>query len=84
MMANNNQPASEWSGRGDVRAESGGALGRERARGAPYHRMGHRKEWQKKFNMKNTTALNGRRLIILHTTTNQKQVAATEGSMKGR
>ncbi len=29
-------------------------------------------------------AIDGRRLNILHTTTNQKQVAATEGNMKGR
>jgi hypothetical protein len=29
-------------------------------------------------------AIDGRRLKILHTTTNQKQVAATEGTMKGR
>jgi hypothetical protein len=29
-------------------------------------------------------AIDGRRLNILHTTTNQKQVAATEGTMKGR
>jgi hypothetical protein len=28
--------------------------------------------------------VDGRRLKILHTTTNQKQAAATEGTMKGR
>ncbi len=29
-------------------------------------------------------AIDSRRLKILHTTTNQKQAAATEGTMKGR
>ena len=29
-------------------------------------------------------AIDGRRSNILHTTTNQKQAAATEGTMKGR
>ncbi len=29
-------------------------------------------------------AIDGRRLRILHTLTNQKQAAATEGTMKGR
>jgi hypothetical protein len=38
----------------------------------------------KKINRKNTIALNGRRLIILHATTNQKQAAALEGRMKER
>jgi hypothetical protein len=46
--------------------------------------MGHQMERQKKSKKKYTMALNGRRLIIFHTTTNQKQAAETEGSMKGR
>ena len=33
---------------------------------------------------KNTVALNGRRSMILHATTNQKLAAATKGSMEGR
>jgi hypothetical protein len=33
---------------------------------------------------KNTTALNGRRSMIINTTTNQKLAAETEGSMEGR
>ncbi len=34
--------------------------------------------------MKYTTALYNRRSTTAHTTTNQKQAAATEGSMEGR
>jgi hypothetical protein len=34
--------------------------------------------------IKYTTALNGRRAMILNATTNQKLVAPTEGSMEGR
>ncbi len=34
--------------------------------------------------MKYTTALDSRRSTMAHTTTNQKQAAATEGSMEGR
>ena len=48
MMANNNQPASEWSSRGDVRAESGGALGRERVGGC--HTIVWGIEWSGKKN----------------------------------
>ncbi len=39
---------------------------------------------QKKREMGWALAIDGRRLNILHTTTNQKQAAATEGTMKGR
>ena len=35
-------------------------------------------------NIKYTAALNGRRLMIFIATTNQKLVAATEGSIEGR
>jgi hypothetical protein len=38
----------------------------------------------KNRNKKYIMALDGRRLKILHTTTNQKQAAATEGTMKER
>ena len=37
----------------------------------------------KKINIKYTTALDGRRSMTLNATTNQKQAAATEGSMEG-
>jgi len=36
------------------------------------------------YNIKYTAALNGRRLMILNATTNQKLAAATEDSMQGR
>ncbi len=35
-------------------------------------------------NIKYIVVLNGRRLMIINATTNQKLVAATEGSMEGR
>jgi hypothetical protein len=38
----------------------------------------------KKREMGWALAIEGRRLNILHTTTNQKQAAATEGTMKGK
>ncbi len=39
---------------------------------------------QKNREMGWALAIDGRRLNILHTTTNQKQVAAMEGTMRGR
>ena len=39
---------------------------------------------QKNREMGWALGVDGRRLKILHTTTNQKQAAATEGTMKGR
>ena len=39
---------------------------------------------EKQQKIKYTMALNGRRLMILNATTNQKQVGAMEGSMEGR
>ncbi len=39
---------------------------------------------KKENNIRYTTALNGRRSMIFNATTNQKLVAATEGSMEGR
>ena len=39
---------------------------------------------EKILNIKYTAALNGRRLMILNPTTNQKLAAATKGSMEGR
>jgi hypothetical protein len=41
-------------------------------------------ERQKNREMGWALGVDGRRLKILHTTTNQKQAAATEGTMKGR
>jgi len=56
-----------------------GALG-----GTPSHRLGLRIDRQKIFNIKYTAALNGRWSMILYATTNQKLVAAMEGSIEGR
>ncbi len=39
---------------------------------------------KKENNIKYIVGLDGRQLTTTHTTTNQKQVAATEGSMEGR
>jgi hypothetical protein len=39
---------------------------------------------EKEKYIKYTTALNGRRSMIINATTNQKLVVATEGSMEGR
>ena len=39
---------------------------------------------KKKINMKYTTALDSRQSTTAHTTTNQKQAAASEGSMERR
>ncbi len=39
---------------------------------------------EKIYNIKYTAALNGRRSMIINTTTNQKLAAATKGSMEGR
>ncbi len=47
------------------------------------HCLGRRKEQQKIREMGGALAIDGCRLIILHTTTNQKQAAGTEGSMNG-
>ncbi len=41
-------------------------------------------EQQKNREMGWALGVDGRRLKILHTTTNRKQAAATEGGMKGR
>ena len=41
-------------------------------------------ERQKNREMGWALGVDGRQLKILHTTTNQKQAAATEGTMKGR
>jgi hypothetical protein len=46
--------------------------------------LGRRIKQQKIFNIKYTTALNGRRSMILNATTNQKFAAETEDSMEGR
>ena len=39
---------------------------------------------EKIYNIKYTAALNGRRSMMVNTTTNQKLAAATKGSMEGR
>jgi hypothetical protein len=41
-------------------------------------------EQQQKRKMGGALAIDGRQSNILHTTTNQKQATATEGSMEGR
>ena len=62
----------------------GGVLERRRAGRTPSHCLGRQIDQQKIYNIKYTTALNGRWLMILNATTNQKLVATMEGSMEGR
>jgi hypothetical protein len=51
----------------------------------PFHHLGRRTERQTNINMKYTMALDSRQsTTTAHTTTNQKQAAATERSMEGR
>ena len=54
--------------------------------GTVSHCLGHQMEASDKKHreMGWALAIDGRRLNILHTTTNQKQAATTEGTMKGR
>jgi len=66
-----------------------GALERRRATGAErvgdvVPLFGASNGAAKNRNKKYIVALDGRRLTIYYTTTNQKQAAATEGTMKGR
>ena len=63
----------------ELRRVGGGAH-----RGTPSHRFGRQIDRQKTYNIKYTAALNGRRSMIIDTTTNQKLAASTEGSMEGR
>jgi len=58
--------------------------GRGARGGTPSHRLGRQIDRQKIYYIKYTAALNGRWLMILNATTNQKPAAATEGSMEGR
>ncbi len=50
----------------------------------PLFRLSNGGEQQKNREMGWALAVDGHRLKNLHTTTNQKQAAATEGTMKGR
>ncbi len=52
--------------------------------GVPLFRALNGGERQKNREMGWALAIDGSQLNILHTTTNQKQAAATEGTMKGR
>ena len=83
MGGHNNQPKVIANGEGVVREET--RLGRN-AWGTLSHCLGRQMEVsdEKNREMGWALAIDGRRLNILHTTTNQKQAAATEGTMKGR
>ena len=83
MWGHNNQPK--------VVVDSEGGVGEETRPGRNVwgtlsHCLGRRMEASDKKHKKMgwALAIDGRRLNILHTTTNQKQAAATEGTMKGR
>ncbi len=52
--------------------------------GTSSHRLGWQMERQKNREMGGALAINGHQTTTSHTTTNQKQVAVMEGSMKGR
>ncbi len=77
MGGHNNQLKVVVNGEGGVREET--RPGRN-VSGALSRCLGRQMEASDKKNRH----IDGRRLKILHTTTNQKQAAATEGTMKGR
>ncbi len=52
--------------------------------GTQSHRLGQQMERQKNREMDRALAINGHQTTTSHTTINQKQAAAMEGSMKGR
>ena len=83
MGGHNNQPKVVVNGEGGIREER--RPGRN-VWGSLSHCLGRRMEASDKKNREMGWALgiDGRRSNILHTTTNQKQAAATEGTMKGR
>ena len=83
MGGHNNQSNVVVNGEGDVREEM--RLG-QNVWGMLSHCLGCRMEEsnRKHREMGWALAVDGRRLKNLHTTTNRKQVAATEGTMKGR
>ncbi len=83
MGGHNNQPKVVVNSEGGVREET--QPGRN-VWGALSHCLGRRMEASDKKNreMGWALAIDSRRLKILHTTTNQKQAAVTEGTMKGR
>ena len=81
MGGHNNQPKVVVDGEGGVGEEK--RPGRN-VWGTLSHCLGCRMERQKIEIKKYIVALDGRRLTIYYTTTNQKQAAATEGTMKGR
>jgi hypothetical protein len=79
----NNQPKVDVNGEGGVREET--RPGRN-VWGALSYCLGRQMEASNKKDREMGWALatDGRRLKILHTITNQKQAAASEGTMKGR
>jgi hypothetical protein len=83
MWGHNNQPKAIVDGEGGIRKETQPGWDEW---GTLSHCLGRRMEASNEKNreMGWALAIDGRRLNILHTTTNQKQVAATEGTMKGR
>ena len=83
MGGHNNQPKVVVNGEGGVREET--RPGRN-VWGSLSTCLGHRMEVSDEKNREMGWALgvDGRRLKILHTTTNRIQAAATEGTKKGR
>jgi hypothetical protein len=63
----------------EQRCGQGGAYG-----GAPWHCFGRRTSDEKTNNQKYGVTLDGRRLMMTHTTTNQKHASATERDYKRR
>ncbi len=83
MGGHNNQPKVVVNGEGGVGEET--RPGRN-VWGSLSHCLERRMEASNEKNREMGWALgiDGRRLKILHTTTNQKQATTTEGTMKGR
>ncbi len=83
MGGHNNQPKVVVNGEGGVREET--QLG-QNVWGTLSHCLGCRMEASNNKNreMGWALAIDSCRLKILHTATNRKQAAATEGTMKGR
>jgi hypothetical protein len=80
MGGHNNQPKVFLDGGGGIRKETQPG---QNVWGTLSHCLGRQMEQQKR-EMGGALAIDGRQSNILHTRTNQKQAAATEGSMEGK
>ena len=83
MGGHNTQPKVIVNGEGGIREETQSG---HNVWGSLSHCLGRQMEASDEKNREMGWALgiDGRRLNILHTTTNQKQAAAMEGTMEGR